>query len=46
MAQACHASTAALWQFKDDADTLTYMADLPNMHKVVLEVWSLFDHRD
>ena len=38
VAQACHASTAALWMHRDDSNTLQYTSDLDNMHKVVLEV--------
>jgi len=34
-AQACHASTAVLNRYKDDAHTMTYLADVDNMHKVV-----------
>lgn len=38
VAQACHASTAALHIFSDDEHTIQYLNDLDNMHKVVLEV--------
>jgi len=38
IAQACHACTAVIHLFYNDADTQTYLADLDNMHKVVLEV--------
>lgn len=38
IAQACHASTAALQKFADHEDTQAYVADLENMHKVVLGV--------
>lgn len=38
VAQACHACTAVIHLFYDDAHTQTYLADLDNMHKVVLEV--------
>ncbi|XP_059058651.1 putative peptidyl-tRNA hydrolase PTRHD1 [Achroia grisella] len=38
VAQACHASTAALHLYKDDEHTIQYLNDLDNMHKVVLEV--------
>ena len=38
VAQACHASTAVLHQFKDDPSTQQYLKDLDNMRKVVLEV--------
>lgn len=42
VAQACHASTAVLHLYKDDECTMQYLNDLDNMHKVVLEVSSLF----
>ncbi|KAA6417696.1 MAG: peptidyl-tRNA hydrolase PTRHD1-like [Trebouxia sp. A1-2] len=40
IAQACHASTAALWLSKDSPATTAYCAaeNLDHMHKVVLEV--------
>ncbi|GAX73247.1 hypothetical protein CEUSTIGMA_g701.t1 [Chlamydomonas eustigma] len=40
VAQACHASLAAMWLYKDDESTLAYCApnNIDNMHKVVLEV--------
>ena len=38
IAQACHASTAALHTFKEDTLTQQYLGDLDNMHKVVLRV--------
>eukprot|EP00197_Chlamydomonas_leiostraca_P007025 CAMPEP_0202861616 /NCGR_PEP_ID=MMETSP1391-20130828/2955_1 /ASSEMBLY_ACC=CAM_ASM_000867 /TAXON_ID=1034604 /ORGANISM="Chlamydomonas leiostraca, Strain SAG 11-49" /LENGTH=149 /DNA_ID=CAMNT_0049541033 /DNA_START=145 /DNA_END=594 /DNA_ORIENTATION=- len=40
VAQACHASTAAMWMNKDDEVTCQYLseANLDHMHKVVLEV--------
>ncbi|KAF9926963.1 hypothetical protein FBU30_003605 [Linnemannia zychae] len=41
IAQACHASTAVLHKTKDLPDTREYLADLNNMHKVVLEVKNL-----
>ncbi|XP_062520633.1 putative peptidyl-tRNA hydrolase PTRHD1 [Corticium candelabrum] len=37
IAQACHACTAAVHLFGDDAETKAYMTDLDRMHKVVLE---------
>jgi len=40
MAQACHASTAVTHLFYQDPNTQAYLADLDNMHKVVLEVFS------
>ncbi|KAF9959849.1 peptidyl-tRNA hydrolase domain-containing protein 1 [Mortierella alpina] len=41
IAQACHASTAVLHKTRDLHDTREYLADLHNMHKVVLEVRAL-----
>ncbi|KAG9325352.1 hypothetical protein KVV02_004127 [Mortierella alpina] len=41
IAQACHASTAVLHKTRDLHDTREYLADLHNMHKVVLEVKNL-----
>lgn len=40
VAQACHASTAALWLSRDHPETVSYCseANLENMHKVVLEI--------
>lgn len=40
VAQACHASSAAMWMHRDDEITMKYLADenLDHMHKVVLEV--------
>lgn len=38
IAQACHASSAALWIFREDKNTIAYTNDLDCMHKVVLEV--------
>ncbi|KAG5285807.1 hypothetical protein AALO_G00007660 [Alosa alosa] len=35
--QACHATTAAIHLYYSDPDTQDYLADLDNMHKVVLE---------
>ncbi|XP_022658604.1 putative peptidyl-tRNA hydrolase PTRHD1 [Varroa jacobsoni] len=36
IAQACHASTAALYLFRDDENTRKYTDNLDSMHKVVL----------
>ncbi|CAL8071928.1 unnamed protein product [Orchesella dallaii] len=36
-AQACHASTAVLHLYKDDPNTVEYLANLDSMHKVVLQ---------
>lgn len=38
MAQACHACTAVTHLFYNDPYTQEYLADLDNMHKIVLEV--------
>lgn len=38
IAQACHACSAVTHLFHEDPDTQTYLSDLDNMHKVVLEV--------
>jgi hypothetical protein len=39
-AQAAHAAIAAVWMYKDHADTVAYCAPdaIDDMHKVVLEV--------
>merc|ERR1712098_166429 len=37
MAQACHAATASIHLYYGDEQTQAYLADLDNMHKVVLE---------
>ncbi|ORE16381.1 hypothetical protein BCV71DRAFT_183527 [Rhizopus microsporus] len=37
MTQACHAATAILHITREDKNTQEYLADLDNMHKVVLE---------
>ena len=37
LAQACHASSAAIHLFYNDEATQLYLKDLDNMHKVVLE---------
>ena len=37
VAQACHASSAAMHLFRDDPATQAYLADVDHMHKVVLE---------
>jgi len=38
VAQACHASSAVLHLFRDDASTQEYLEDVDRMHKVVLRV--------
>lgn len=38
IAQACHASTAILWQHRDHANVIAYMDNLDHMYKVVMEV--------
>ena len=40
IAQACHASTAAIHLYYHHEDTIAYLSDLDNMHKIVLEVKS------
>ena len=42
VAQACHASTAVIHLFYNHEDTQKYLADLDNMHKIVLAVSNLF----
>ncbi|XP_022103604.1 putative peptidyl-tRNA hydrolase PTRHD1 [Acanthaster planci] len=37
IAQACHACTAVLHQFRDDENVHLYTSQLESMHKVVLE---------
>lgn len=47
IAQACHACTAVTHLFYNDAHTQAYLADLDNMHKVVLEVSMMIrEHRE
>ncbi|KAL1923324.1 uncharacterized protein VTP21DRAFT_8304 [Calcarisporiella thermophila] len=41
IAQASHASTAVLWQYKDTPATQEYLSNLDTMHKVVLETKNL-----
>eukprot|EP01100_Stratorugosa_tubuloviscum_P013580 TRINITY_DN689_c0_g1_i1.p1 TRINITY_DN689_c0_g1~~TRINITY_DN689_c0_g1_i1.p1 ORF type:complete len:123 (-),score=48.55 TRINITY_DN689_c0_g1_i1:191-559(-) len=40
IAQACHASTAALWMFRNEQRVQSYLSleNLASMHKVVLEI--------
>lgn len=38
IAQACHACTAVTHLYHDDSHTQTYLADLDNMHKIIIEV--------
>ena len=38
VAQACHASTAAIHMFYEHEDTKKYLSDLDNMHKIILSV--------
>lgn len=38
IAQACHACTAVTHLFRDDPHMQSYLSDLDNMRKVVLEV--------
>ena len=44
IAQACHACTAVTHLYYNDEYTQAYLADLDNMHKVVLEVSITFHH--
>ncbi|KAJ1656646.1 hypothetical protein IWQ61_003815 [Dispira simplex] len=37
MTQACHATSAALWRYRDVKSVQEYTQDIDNMHKVVLE---------
>lgn len=34
IAQACHASTAALWQHREEESVKEYLSDIDHMHKV------------
>lgn len=38
LAQACHATTSVIHMFYNHEDTQNYLADLDNMHKIVLSV--------
>ena len=38
MAQTAHAATAVLERYKDTSEVKSYLADLENMRKVVMEV--------
>lgn len=38
IAQACHACTAVIWEYRDDENTKEYTKYIDHMHKVVLEV--------
>lgn len=38
IAQCCHATAAVMQQYGEDVETIEYLKDLDNMHKVVLEV--------
>ena len=38
IAQACHACTAVIYQFRNDENVVNYTSDMDNMHKCVLEV--------
>ena len=38
VAQACHASTAAVHLYRDEEVVQTYLSNLDSMHKIVLEV--------
>ena len=41
IAQCCHATAAVMHLNQEDSDTIAYLKDLDNMHKVVLEVCPL-----
>ena len=43
MAQAAHAATAVLAEYKDNEEVKSYLGDLGNMRKVVMEVGHLLD---
>jgi peptidyl-tRNA hydrolase len=38
IAQACHAATSVIHMFYNNKDTQDYLADIDNMHKIVLQV--------
>ena len=38
IAQACHACSAAIHLYQDDASTIEYLKNLDSMHKIILEV--------
>lgn len=37
IAQACHATTSVLQMYREDQNTINYVADLDRMHKIVLK---------
>jgi peptidyl-tRNA hydrolase len=41
IAQACHAATSVIHMFYEHQDTKDYLADIDNMHKIVLQVENL-----
>jgi hypothetical protein len=43
MAQAAHAATAVLAEYKDNEEVKSYLGDLGNMRKLVMEVSHLLD---
>jgi len=43
MAQAAHAATGVLAEYKDNEEVKSYLGDLGNMRKVVMEVSHLFE---
>ena len=43
MAQAAHAATAVLAEYKDKGEVKSYLDDLGNMRKVVMEVNHLLE---
>ena len=40
IAQACHATTAAIWAHRDHVDTIAYCTNADDMHKIVLSAES------
>ena len=44
IAQACHACTAIIYQFRNDEHVINYTSDMDNMHKCVLEVKTLLPY--
>ena len=38
IAQACHAATSVIHMFYENNDNKSYLEDIDNMHKVVLQV--------
>ncbi len=38
IAQACHACSAVIYQYREDKNVKEYVAEIDRMHKVILEV--------